>query len=141
MPTKKVSRRKDNGATPVARKAGATGQYTLDIASNPAKVSRDSVGAKTTRKSGRDVRIAEVKGSFPPPSRSFSKGPTPEQFTAMAGAMYNALEVLRAFEVRCRKYSNDNQGWIQPAHVELIISDAMTAANILRVGLKARFRK
>ena len=73
--------------------------------------------------------------------RSFAKGPTSAQFTAMAGAMYNALERLREFSIIMKRSAERNCGWIQPFHLEDALTQVDAAANILRVGLKVRFQK
>ena len=73
--------------------------------------------------------------------RSFAKGPTSAQYTAMAGAMYNALERLRGCSAMWKLRADANDGWLQPGHFAEVISELDATANILRVGLKARFQR
>ena len=103
------------------------------------KVSRVPDGTVTRKPAG--ATGGRSLAATPEPRRGFSKGPTVEQFTAMAGSMYNALEKLRQCSADWKRRADANEGWLQPGHVVLVLSELDAAANILRVGLKARFRK
>lgn len=73
--------------------------------------------------------------------KQFGKAPTSEQWTMMAGSMYNALERLRNVSADWRRRADANEGWLQPGHVEIVMKEIDATANILRVGLKARTKK
>ena len=70
-----------------------------------------------------------------------AKEPSSAKYAAMAGAMFNALERLREFYRITRETADRNCGWIQPEKVDGILTEVTEAANILRVGLKARNAK
>lgn len=136
---KKVSRPANRSSAYGAKKPGATGVRTTTTAPEP----RKKISAPASVSVSGEVaasRSGKAAGS-PNPRRAFSKGPTAEQWTAMSGAMYNALERLREFSARTRRRADANDGWIQPGHVPELLEQVDAAANILRVGLKARFRK
>ena len=59
----------------------------------------------------------------------------------MAGAMYNALEMVRGAAEDMRKFHESNHGWIPPGRIPGILAQLGGAQNVLRVGLKARFQR
>ena len=107
------------------------------------KVSHAALGGGSRRKTA--GATGKVPPNLPEPRRRITKesakGPTSAQFTAMAGAMYNALERLREFSIIMKRSAERNCGWIQPFHLEDALTQVDAAANILRVGLKARFQR
>jgi hypothetical protein len=117
MKSAKVSRKP--GGTVARKSAGATGEVRPPALSEPRR------GAQGPHK----------------PLRSFSKGPTSEQFTVMAGSMFNALEQLRSVSDFVKRHSDSNCGWLQPGAAMEVHGRLGKVENMLRVGLKARFRK
>lgn len=139
------SRQTSNRVTSkTSRKAGATGQLTLEVGSNPAKVSRDPVGAKTTRKGDGGVsepRRLSKDGLWESTRPRIAKEPSESQYVQMAGAMANAIERLRTEHEVARCWAAANLGWIDPLRSPAVLKAMMDAVNILRVGLKARSAK
>ena len=99
------------------------------------KVSRPKE-RKTTL--GESAKAARGSGTAIPEPQRISKEPSEAKYAAMAGAMFNALERLRAFYRITRETADKNCGWIQPGKVDALLAEVTAAANILRVGLKAR---
>lgn len=129
---------------PAKRKPGATGARSTGASPEPRQmqsvcencgkgVKACSWGGVACREDGPLQRKREARAS--------PKGPTSEQFTAMAGAMHNALDGLRGLHFRVKDKAAKDCGWLQPEYVEITLREIITAENILRVGLKARFRK
>jgi hypothetical protein len=127
---KKVSR--VPGVVSTRKPAGATGGRTSAVTPEP---------RREVPKGPKAVPPSAYGELDTAPRRAFSKGPTQEQWTVMAGAMYNALEALRKAHDFIRSRADANEGWLQPIHVPLVLIGIAQAENILRVGLKARFRK
>lgn len=93
---------------------------------------------------GRPKNSRKAEGA--PVAARAPKAPSDEQYVKMAGAMANALERLRVFYqtiVRAREVSGQN-GMVDGAIVlgraesQAMLDEVTSAANILRVGLKAR---